>query len=257
MVSRCSPLHSLSVRPYACSKLLPVHQDVWGIYGIGILWYLTGLNPMQFPRKTLFTIYPEVIRHYILHIHLHTFKRGSPVQTPRSSTNPHAPYQGHVNPGCRPRDLRWLAMEYQSTWFQAWWLWVWPRFEPLIPHQVETQFIASQPFPVSASGLFPSPTTAPVLCWCGKCQHRDLETMTVREYPLQLGCQTLSLKRDFLWWWYNTLMVCGSPISKTWQKRGQSKMWSKLTHPEQNHEWSKYSSSKEWYYSWVSYTVGA
>ena len=27
-----------------------------------------------------------------------------------SSTNPHAPSLGHVNPGCRPRDPRWLAM---------------------------------------------------------------------------------------------------------------------------------------------------
>ena len=25
-----------------------------------------------------------------------------------------------VNPGCRPRDPRRLAMEYKSTWFQAW-----------------------------------------------------------------------------------------------------------------------------------------
>ena len=50
-----------------------------------------------------------------------------------SSTNPHAPSPGHVNPGCGPRDPRWLAMECQSTWFQAWWLWVWPRFEPLTP----------------------------------------------------------------------------------------------------------------------------
>ena len=46
---------------------------------------------------------------------------------------PHAPSPGHVNPGCRPRDPRRLAMEYQSTWFQAWWLWVWPRFELLTP----------------------------------------------------------------------------------------------------------------------------
>ena len=50
-----------------------------------------------------------------------------------SSTNPHAPSPGHVNPGCRPRDPRRLSMEYQSTWFQAWRLWVWPTFEPLTP----------------------------------------------------------------------------------------------------------------------------
>ena len=50
-----------------------------------------------------------------------------------SSTNLHAPSPGHVNPGCRPRGPRRLSMEYQSTWFQACWLWVWPRFEPLTP----------------------------------------------------------------------------------------------------------------------------
>ena len=36
--------------------------------------------------------------------------------------------------------------------------------------------------------------SAPVLCWCGKCQHQVRETQTVPEYPLQLGCQTLALQ---------------------------------------------------------------
>ena len=57
-----------------------------------------------------------------------------------------------------------------------------------------TQFIASQPFPVSGSGLIPSPSAAPVPCWCGKCQHQVMETQTVPEYPLQLGFQTLALQ---------------------------------------------------------------
>ena len=65
------------------------------------------------------------------------------------------------------------------------------------PHpmiEVETQFIASQPFPVSVLGLIPSPSAAPVPCWCGKCQHQVMETQIVREYPHQLGCQTLHYK---------------------------------------------------------------
>ena len=42
---------------------------------------------------------------------------------------------------------------------------------PMISHQVETQFIACQPFPVSVSGLIPSLSTAPVQCWYKKCQY--------------------------------------------------------------------------------------
>ena len=57
---------------------------------------------------------------------------------------------------------------------------------PMISHQVETQFIASQPFPVSVS-----PSHVP--CWGGKCQHHDMETLTVPEYALQLCCQMLAL----------------------------------------------------------------
>ena len=38
----------------------------------------------------------------------------------------------------------------------------------MIPHQVETQLIASQPFPVSVSGLIPSLSAAPVPCWFRK-----------------------------------------------------------------------------------------
>ena len=109
-----------------------------------------------------------------------------------SSTNVHAPSQGHANPCCSPRDPSWLAMECQSVWFTARWLQVWPRFKlltpPMIPHQVEIQFFSSQPFPVSSSGLFPSPSWAPGLCWCGKCQQHEMETLTILEYPLQLGC---------------------------------------------------------------------
>ena len=62
---------------------------------------------------------------------------------------------------------------------------------PMISHPVETSFIAS----VSVSGIFPLPSAAaPVLCWCRKCQHRDMETLIVPEYPPQLGCQTLTLQ---------------------------------------------------------------
>ena len=65
---------------------------------------------------------------------------------------------------------------------------------PMIHNQVETQFIASQPFTVYVSDLIPSPSAAPVPCWCGKCQHQIIETQTVPEFPLQLGCQTLALQ---------------------------------------------------------------
>ena len=65
---------------------------------------------------------------------------------------------------------------------------------PMIPHQAETQFISSRPFPVSVSGLIPSASTALVPCWCGKCPHQVIETQTVPEYPLQLGCQSLTLQ---------------------------------------------------------------
>ena len=79
------------------------------------------------------------------------------------------------------------------------WLWVQPRIEPLnsfpmIPHQVETQFIASRPFPVSVSGLIPSLSAAPVPCWFRKCQNQAMVTQTVREYPHQLASQTQGLQ---------------------------------------------------------------
>ena len=64
----------------------------------------------------------------------------------------------------------------------------------MIPHQVETQFIASQPFPVSVSGLIPSLSATPVPCWYRKCQYQTMVTQTVWEYPHQLGCQTLHYK---------------------------------------------------------------
>ena len=65
---------------------------------------------------------------------------------------------------------------------------------PMIPHQVETQFIASQPFQASVSGLIPSLSATPVTCWYRKCQYQAMVTQTVWEYPHQLGCQTLHYK---------------------------------------------------------------
>ena len=78
-------------------------------------------------------------------------------------------------------------------------LWVWPRFEPLTPSpwfliRWRLSFFASQPSPVSVSGLIPSLSAAPVPCWCRKCQNQIMVTQTVREYPHQLGCQTLHYK---------------------------------------------------------------
>ena len=64
---------------------------------------------------------------------------------------------------------------------------------PTIPHQVETQLIASQPFPVSVSGLTPSLSAAPVPCWFRKCQNQATVTQTVREYPHQQASQTQGL----------------------------------------------------------------
>ena len=55
-------------------------------------------------------------------------------------------------------------------------------------------FMASQPFPVSVSGQIPLPSTTPVPCWCRKGQRQVIETQTVPEYPLQLGCRTLALQ---------------------------------------------------------------
>ena len=52
------------------------------------------------------------------------------------------------------------------------------------PRHVETQFIASQSCPMSASSLISSPCSSPVLCWCGKCQHQNIEPQTDPEYPL-------------------------------------------------------------------------
>ena len=65
---------------------------------------------------------------------------------------------------------------------------------PMIPHQVETQFIASQPYPVSVSGLIPSLSAAPATCWYRKCQYQAMVTQTVWEYPHQLGHQTVHYK---------------------------------------------------------------
>ena len=63
----------------------------------------------------------------------------------------------------------------------------------MIPHQVETQFTISQPFPVSVSGLIPSLSAVPVPCWYRKYQHQ-VNAQAVRKYPHQLGCQTLALE---------------------------------------------------------------
>ena len=49
----------------------------------------------------------------------------------------------------------------------------------MIPHQVETQYIASQPYPVSDSGPIPSLSAAPVPCWYRKCQYQAMVTQTV------------------------------------------------------------------------------
>ena len=65
---------------------------------------------------------------------------------------------------------------------------------PMIHIMGGTQFIASQPFTVSVSGLIPSLSAAPVPCWYRKCQHQVMETQPVPEYPLQLGCQMLALQ---------------------------------------------------------------
>ena len=64
----------------------------------------------------------------------------------------------------------------------------------MISYHVETQSIASQPFPVSVSGLIPSLSAAPVPGWYRKCQYQAMVTQTVREYPHQLGYQTLHYK---------------------------------------------------------------
>ena len=47
---------------------------------------------------------------------------------------------------------------------------------PTIPHQLETQFIASQTFPVSVSGLIPSLSAALVPCWFRKCPNQAMVT---------------------------------------------------------------------------------
>ena len=64
---------------------------------------------------------------------------------------------------------------------------------PMIPHQAETQIIASQPFPVSVSGLIPSLSTTPVPCWFRQCQNQAMVTQKVREHPHQLASQTQGL----------------------------------------------------------------
>ena len=71
------------------------------------------------------------------------------------------------------------------------------RFElltplPMIPQQMETQFIASRHFPVPVLGIIPSPSSAPFLF--GKSQYQDMETQTAPEHPRQLGCQTFGLQ---------------------------------------------------------------
>ena len=64
---------------------------------------------------------------------------------------------------------------------------------PMIPHQVQTQFIASQPFPVSVSGIIPSLSAAPGPCWFRKCPNPAMVTQTVQEYPHQLASKTQGL----------------------------------------------------------------
>ena len=64
---------------------------------------------------------------------------------------------------------------------------------PMIPYQEETQFFASQPSPVSVSGLIPSLSAAPVPCWFRKCPNQAMVTQTVQEYPHQLASQTQGL----------------------------------------------------------------
>ena len=59
--------------------------------------------------------------------------------------------------------------------------------------QTNKQFIASQPFPVSVSGLIPSLSAAPVPCWFRHCPKQAMVTQTVQEYPHQLASQTQGL----------------------------------------------------------------
>ena len=105
------------------------------------------------------------------------------------------------------------------------WLWVWLRFEPdplpTIPHQAETQLIASQPFPVSVSGLIPSLSAAPVPCWFRKCQNQAMVTQTVWEYPHQLASQTQGLHdtpRSQLIYAFHTPELESNAISETNKK---------------------------------------
>ena len=68
-----------------------------------------------------------------------------------------------------------------------------PREDDFGSDRVDTQFLTSQSVPASVSSLIPSPSGAPVLCWCSKCQHQNMETQPVPEYPHQLASQSQGL----------------------------------------------------------------
>ena len=51
------------------------------------------------------------------------------------------------------------------------------------PRQLPIQFLIQ----IYVSGLIPSPSTAPVPCWCGKCQHQVMETQTA---PCRISTST-------------------------------------------------------------------
>ena len=75
------------------------------------------------------------------------------------------------------------------------WHRVWPRFKPLtplsmIPHKVETQLIATRTFPVSVSGLIPSPSVAHAGVENAHPSHGDSSRISTS----QLSCQTLALQ---------------------------------------------------------------
>ena len=129
---------------------------------------------------------------------------GSQFPTPSalywSSTNLYVPSQGHVYPCCRLRDPSWLAMECQSVWLQAWWLQVWPRFELVTPPYDSPSggdsallllLLTAIPRVSFWSISFTIISTSPVLAW--HMPTPNMKTLTVPEYPLQIGCQALAL----------------------------------------------------------------
>ena len=76
---------------------------------------------------------------------------------------------------------------------ERWLLWVGPRFKtvdprPVIPQQVEAQFIASQPFPVLVSGITPSPSAVPgpmLVCQMPTPGHGNLDSYRIST-PIRL-----------------------------------------------------------------------